>query len=32
MIERTSKLAVEDMQRMQRDVQSAQVKVVLPSC
>jgi penicillin amidase len=30
MIERTSKLAVEDMQRMQRDVQSAQVKVVLP--
>jgi penicillin amidase len=30
MIERTSKLAVEDMGRMQRDVQSAQVKVVLP--
>ena len=30
MIERTSKLSVEDMQRMQRDVQSAQVKVVLP--
>ena len=30
MIERTSKLAVEDIQRMQRDVQSAQVKVVLP--
>ena len=30
MIERTSKLAVEDMSRMQRDVQSAQVKVVLP--
>jgi penicillin amidase len=30
MIERTSKLAVEDVQRMQRDVQSAQVKVVLP--
>ena len=30
MIERTSRLAVEDMQRMQRDVQSAQVKVVRP--
>jgi penicillin amidase len=30
MIERTSKLAVEDLGRMQRDVQSAQVKVVLP--
>ena len=30
MIERTSKLAVEDMSRIQRDVQSAQVKVVLP--
>jgi len=30
MIERTSKLAVEDMGRMQRDVQSAQVKAVLP--
>jgi penicillin amidase len=30
MIERTSKLAVEDMGRMQRDVQSSQVKVVLP--
>ena len=30
MIERTSKLAAEDVQRMQRDVQSAQVKVVLP--
>jgi len=30
LIERTSKLAVEDMHRMQRDVQSAQVKVVLP--
>jgi penicillin amidase len=30
MIEQTSKLAVEDMGRMQRDVRSAQVKVVLP--
>jgi penicillin amidase len=30
LIEGTSKLAVEDMYRMQRDVQSAQVKVVLP--
>ena len=30
MIERTSRLAVEDMTRMQGDVQSAQVKVVLP--
>jgi len=30
MIERTSKLAVEDLGRMQRDVRSAQVKVVLP--
>jgi penicillin amidase len=30
MIEGTSKLAVEDMGRMQRDVQSAQVRVVLP--
>jgi penicillin amidase len=30
MIEHTSKLAVEDVARMQRDVRSAQVKVVLP--
>jgi penicillin G amidase len=30
LIERTSRLAVEDVARMQRDVQSAQVKVVLP--
>jgi penicillin amidase len=30
MIEQTSKLAVEDMGRMQRDLRSAQVKVVLP--
>jgi penicillin amidase len=30
LIERTSTLAVEDMQRMQRDVQSAQVQAVLP--
>ena len=30
LIERTPTLAVEDMTRMQRDVQSAQVKVVLP--
>ena len=30
MIEHTSKLAVEDMTRMQRDVRSAQVEVVLP--
>ncbi len=30
LIERTSKLSVEDLYRMQRDVQSAQVKVVLP--